>query len=128
REALVLAHVDAENRHDVDATVATFGSPRYEVNGQPVDGAEGVRALLDGLFTAFPDLHIEQRAIHHADDAVIAEGRVTATHLGPFGGIEATGRPVDYPIVGIFQFEGDELMCERVHVDTATILTQIGAL
>ena len=46
REAIVNQHADAENRHDVEATIATFDRPRYEVNGQPSDGAEAVRELL----------------------------------------------------------------------------------
>lgn len=31
REAIVRSHADAEARHDVDATLATFHRPRYEV-------------------------------------------------------------------------------------------------
>jgi len=29
REAIVKEHVNAENRHDADASVATFFTPRY---------------------------------------------------------------------------------------------------
>ena len=38
REAIILEHIDAENRHDVEGTIATFHRPRYEVNGVPSDG------------------------------------------------------------------------------------------
>jgi len=31
REAVVLEHIESENRHDFDATVRTFSHPRYEV-------------------------------------------------------------------------------------------------
>ena len=45
REAIVLEHMDAENRHDVEATVATFHRPCYDV--VPVnemhDGSDSVR-------------------------------------------------------------------------------------
>jgi predicted ester cyclase len=53
---------------------------------------------------------------------------VTGTHLGPFGGIPPTGRKVDYPLVAIFEFEEDRLVCEKVHFDTVAILSQIGVL
>jgi steroid delta-isomerase-like uncharacterized protein len=128
REAIVREHVEAENRQDVAATIATFDHPRYEVNGDESDGEGAVHDLLQDLLTAFPDFHAEERRIHHADDAVIAEARVTGTHDGPFAGIPPTGRRIDYPLVAIFEFEGDRLVCEKVHFDTATILRQIGVL
>jgi hypothetical protein len=42
REAIVHRHPDAENRHDVEATIATLHRPRYEVNGVPSDGRKSV--------------------------------------------------------------------------------------
>ena len=128
REAIVRKHLEAENRHDVEATIATFHRPRYEVNGEESDGAEAVRDLLQELMAGFPDFTAEVVRVHHADDAVIGEGRVTGTHDGVFAGVPPTGRRVDYPVVAIFEFEEDRLMCEKVYFDGATILTQIGVL
>ena len=129
REAIVREHVDAENRQDVEATIATFDRPRYEINGEPSDGEAAVRDLLQEMMTGFPDFHAEEGGkMHHADDAVIVEARVTGTHDGPFAGIPATGRRVDYPLVAIFDFEEDRLVCEKVYFDSATILGQIGVL
>jgi steroid delta-isomerase-like uncharacterized protein len=98
------------------------------VNGEPLDGNAVVRALLEELFTGLPDLCIERGTVHHADGAVIAEGWMSGTHLGPFNGIPATGRAVRYPIVAIFEFDGDRLVCEKVYFDSAQLLSQIGAL
>ncbi len=58
RAAVVDSHIEAEAvLHDVAATVATFGHPRYEVPALAavVDGAEGVHGLVGGLRAAFPD-------------------------------------------------------------------------
>src|SRR5215510_6450166 len=41
REETVKQHVDGENRHDIEATIATFHRPRYEVNGEPQRGRTG---------------------------------------------------------------------------------------
>ena len=49
-----MEHVAAENRHDVEATIATFHRPRYEVNGEPSEGEAAVRELLQGLMEGFP--------------------------------------------------------------------------
>ena len=128
RGAIVAEHLAAENRHDVEATIATFHRARYEVNGETSEGETAVRDLLHELMTGFPDFHAEVQKLHHADDAVIGEGRLSGTHNGPFAGVPATGRRVDYPIVAIFEFEEDRLLCEKVYFDGATILTQIGVL
>jgi steroid delta-isomerase-like uncharacterized protein len=128
REAIVKRHADAENRHDVEATIATFHRPRYEVNGQPSDGTEAVRELLQGLMNGFPDLHADIGKMRHADDAVFGEGLITGTHDGEWAGIPPTGRRIEVPVVGIFEFDDDRLLCEKVYIDMATILTQIGVL
>jgi steroid delta-isomerase-like uncharacterized protein len=128
REAIVREHVDAENRHDVEATIATFDRPRYEVNGELSDGETAVRELLQGLMDGFPDFQVETRKIHHADDAVIGEARITGTHSGSFAGIPPTEKPIDVRMAAIFEFEDDRLLCEKVYYDIATILRQIGIL
>lgn len=58
RDSVVLEHVQAENRHDVDASVATFHTPRYEVMPMGIvhDGEQAVGELLSGLFKGFPGL------------------------------------------------------------------------
>ena len=52
REAIVKQHAEAENRRDIEATIATFHRPRYEVNGKPSDGETAVRELLQGFMPA----------------------------------------------------------------------------
>jgi steroid delta-isomerase-like uncharacterized protein len=128
REAIVREHVEAENRHDVEATIATFASPRYEVNGETHDGEAAVRDLLQGLMDGFPDFNAEIVKMHHADDAVFGEARITGTHDGEFNGLPPTGKPVDVRIGTIFDFDGDRLLCEKVYWDMATVLQQIGIL
>ena len=128
REAIVNQHAEAENRHDIEATIATFHHPRYEVNGDPSDGAEAVRELLQGMMNGLPDLHIDTVKLRHADDAVIIEGLITGTHNGEWTGIPPTGRRVEVPVVGIFEFDTDRLLCEKVYMDFAALLTQIGVL
>src|SRR5262245_34623976 len=128
REAIVNQHVEGENRHDVEATIATFHHPRYEVNGDPSDGEEAVRKLLQGLMHGFPDLHAELGKMRHADDAVFGEALITGTHDGEGAGIPPTGRRIEVPIAGIFEFDEDRLLCEKLYVDFAAVLTQIGVL
>jgi steroid delta-isomerase-like uncharacterized protein len=128
REAIVLQHAEAENRHDVEATIATFHHPRYEFNGEPSDGEEAVRELLQGLMRGFPDFHANIGKMRHADDAIIIEGLITGTHDGEWAGIRPTGRRIGVPAAAIFEFDEDQLLCEKVYMDFAAVLTQIGVL
>jgi predicted ester cyclase len=130
REAVVNAHVEAETvLHDPAAALGTFHHPRYEVPAMDaiIDGGDAVHGLLTQLLTAFPDFWLERTALHHADDAVILECRFGGTHRGPWAGIEATGKPMQVKAACIFVFEGENLMCEKVYFDHATVLTQISA-
>jgi hypothetical protein len=57
REAIVGEHMESENRHDFDTTIATFDHPRYELvpTGDVFDGGQAVRAYFAESWTAFPD-------------------------------------------------------------------------
>jgi steroid delta-isomerase-like uncharacterized protein len=128
REAIVREHMDSENRHDFDATIATFSHPRYELmaSGEVFDGEEEVRAYFARTRTAFPDQRNELRALRHSDDAVVVEFDLLGTHLGPLQGIEPTGRSFRCPMLALFVFDGDGIVCERVYYDSASIARQLG--
>jgi steroid delta-isomerase-like uncharacterized protein len=128
REAVVRAHVDAENRHAYGETVKTFAHPRYEVvpTGDVYDGDAEVEAFLRESGVAFPDFRIEQHALHHAENAVIAEVDFVGTHLGAWRGLPPTGKPIRYRMCNVFVFEGDRLVCERLYFDLLTVLRQVG--
>ena len=125
REAIVKQHAEAENRHHIEAKIATFYHPHYEVNGVPSDGEEAVRELLQGLMHGMSDLHAETVRLRHMDDGVLVEGIITGTHDGVWAGIPPSGNRVNFPVVGIFEFDGDRLLCEKVFFDTATVMTQM---
>jgi steroid delta-isomerase-like uncharacterized protein len=130
REAIVNEHVAAENRHDIEATIATFHHPRYEMIplGAPADGAAAVHELLQEMMDGIGDFTAHVQRLHHSDDAVICEVRLTGIHQGPVAGVPATGRPIDLPMACIFDFDEDRLVCEKLFFDNATVLQQVGAL
>lgn len=129
RDSVVLEHVQAENRHDVDASVATFHTPRYQVMPMGIahDGERAVGELLSGLFKGFPDFTVEVIKTYHSEDAVILEVRMKGTHLGDWAGLKSTGRLMDIPVACIFEFDGDRLLCEKVYFDMATLVNQLRA-
>jgi steroid delta-isomerase-like uncharacterized protein len=128
REEIVREHMDSENRHEFDATLDTFDHPRYELipTGEVHDGPEEVMQYFEETRRAFPDQRNELLALHHADDAVLVEAVIRGTHKGPLRSLPPTGREFELPILAIFMFDGDKLLCERVYFDQMTVLRQLG--
>ena len=127
REAVVVEHMESENRHEYDATMATFTHPRYELIGthRVYEGEDEVRQYFKESRSIFPDQRNELIALHHAEDAVVAEFWLSGTHQGVIEGVEPTGKAFRCRMCALFLFDGDALVCERVYFDTGTIARQL---
>lgn len=130
RLAPVEEHVRAENRHDLEGILRTFGrSARYhdEAWGDHFAGPDGVRAWYRSLLSAIPDLHVELAERHVTAQSVILEVWVRGTHQGALYGLPGTGRRVEFPAVAIYSFDEAGLIAgERIYYDRATPLGQAG--
>jgi steroid delta-isomerase-like uncharacterized protein len=130
RARIVEEHVRHENEHDIPAVMETFGSAaRYD--DEPWDehheGKEQVRAYYDTIYAAAPDLHIDIRQRHVTEAAIILEVVISGTHLGSWRGLPGTGRPLNFPLCGIYTFDENDLLAgEKIYYDRATVLRQIG--
>src|SRR5262245_40145014 len=76
RIAIVDQHIRSENRHDLEAVMATFGNDaRYD--DEPWHdhrtGRDGVRSYYIELMKALPDLEIDVKQQHCAAESVIVE-------------------------------------------------------
>ena len=127
RHAVIREHMASENERRFDDTIATFAHPRYELvgTGQVYDGEEQVRAYYAQSRTVFPDQRNEIRAIHDAGDSFIVEFILRGTHLGSLADEKPSGRCFTCPMVAIFEFEGNGIVCERVYFDSETIYGQL---
>ena len=130
RLAVLETHFRSEVDHDWDACLATFrDEPRYEIvpTGQTHEGPDAVLAHHRGQRTALPDQRHENVRIHVADDdTVITEFDLLGTNTGPFMGLEPTGKAFRVPVVAVFSFAGDRITNERVYLDVASLVRQIG--
>jgi steroid delta-isomerase-like uncharacterized protein len=130
RMATVAEHIRSENRHDLEALMATFGpDPRYD--DEPWQdhrvGLQSVRAYYLELLGSLPDLAIEVRQQYVTGDAIIVEVTIRGTHLGPWRGVPATGRRVEFPLCGFYTFDTqDRLAGERIYYDRAAVMRQLG--
>jgi steroid delta-isomerase-like uncharacterized protein len=130
RLKIVDEHIARENQHDLEGILRTFG-PTARYDDEPWDGHyighDGVRTYYDGLLKAMPDLRIEVQQRYASQNAVIVEVIISGHHLGAWRGLPPTGRPVRFPLCGIFVFDNeDRLAGEKIYYDRATVLRQLG--
>ena len=130
RTAIVDEHIRCENRHDLDATMATFGVvARYDDEpwGDHRTGRDGVRAYYTELMRALPDLVIEVKHRHVASEGVVVEVTIRGTHLGPWRGLPATDRRLQFPLCAVYTFDADDKLAgERIYYDRGAVLRQLG--
>ncbi|AZG46030.1 ester cyclase [Gordonia insulae] len=128
RQKLVLDHFHDEVVQEWDDVLATFPHPHYELIPTLTvhDGDSEVRGYYHDTRVAFPDQDHEIIALRHSADAVIVEFWLLGTHLGPLGGLPATGQHHRTRMTAYFIFdENENLVCERIYFDTLTLLKQL---
>jgi steroid delta-isomerase-like uncharacterized protein len=130
RIALVEEHIRYENEHDLEGVLHTFGDLAHysdEAWAEHYKGRSGVRLFYEQLMKAMPDLEIEMRHQYVTEDAILVEVTIRGTHLGWWRGLPATGRRVEFPLCGVYTFDGDDrLSGEKIYYDRGTVLRQLG--
>ncbi len=108
REELVLRHVAAENERDLEAIMATFTRPRYEIvpTAMVFDGDAAVRQMILRQWEELPRLQYTAEGIFHSAAGLVVETRTTCP-----------GTAFDMLSVNLFGFDGDGLILERCYFD-----------
>jgi hypothetical protein len=64
---------------------------------------------------------------HVSAESVVVEVIIHGTHLGSWRGLPATGRHIDFPLCGIYTFDGNNRLAgERIYYDRGAVLGQLG--
>jgi steroid delta-isomerase-like uncharacterized protein len=119
-------------RGDVAAALACLAPGAEFTNplgAMPVP--DGVRAMLDGYVSAFPDNRFEVKNAVESGDQVVLEGDWVGTHKGPLPlpsgqSIPASGRAVRAPFATVFRVREGRIVSHRSYWDLAGFLTQLG--
>ncbi|OBB47406.1 nuclear transport factor 2 family protein [Mycobacterium sp. 852002-51961_SCH5331710] len=116
REATVLRHVAAENDRDLEAVMATFARPRYEIvpTATVYDGDAAVRQMILQQWEELPRMRYTAEGIYHGPDGLIVETRTTCP-----------GTAFDMLSVNLFGFDGDRLILERCYFDRMLFAEQL---
>ena|ERR1700722_926970 len=91
-------------------------------------GREGLKEVLGGMRTAFPDMHWVVEEMVAEGDTVVTRFIWTGTHRGPFLGVPATGRGVVVKGVVIDQLTGGKMSKSRILMDSLGMMQQLGVI
>jgi steroid delta-isomerase-like uncharacterized protein len=131
RAAIVAANeatYAAWNAHDADAVAAVFAADAVVVDNGVGEarGRAAVRARVERMLAAFPDLHLERRFLLVDDGANADEWTLTGTHLGEYFGIAPTGRRIEVDGATFSRFGPDGLVVHDTnYVDVQGLLNQL---
>ena len=89
---------------------------------------DGVKGFFAALKTALPDLRIEILDQIAEEGGVATRKKFSGTHGGPFLGVPASGRPVEFEVIDILRSRDGNITDHWVVVDQLGLLTQLGAL
>lgn len=91
-------------------------------------GLAGLKDVLRGFRTAFPDMHWTVEEQIAEGDKVLTRFEWTGTQRGTFLGVPATGKPVKVWGMVMDRFEGGKIKDTRILMDTLGLMMQLGAV
>ncbi len=130
-EALIQAHMSAEERGDPEGSVAVYTDDiEHDVVGDPNGPKRGIPAALDFYRQLCKDFRAESEErtrTYYSDDAVTMENVMTGTVPGSFLGIPGGGRRIAFRILHVFEFRDGRISRENVWLDGASVAAQLTA-
>ena len=118
------------NQGKVDAAGQFFWEDMVEQVPLPGQGPglEGLKDVLRGLRSAFPDIHWSVQEQIVEGDKVLSRFEWKGTHRGLFLGVPATDRPVSVWGMVNDRFEGGKIKETRIIMDTLGLMMQLGVV
>jgi len=99
-----------------------FADPRLPA------GRDALLGLGAAVVQAFPDVHVTVEALVAEGDLVVERTTARATHQGPFQGVPATGRPVQWTETHVYRLRDGRIVELWPQIDMLSVLLQIGAI
>ena len=130
-EALLDEHLAAENAHQLERIMATYGEqPVIVLNGQRIEGDEAIREFHRGFGFggggSFTEVHVAERARHRSNEAIVLEQTLSGVHTGAWKKLAATGRRFEVSVCTVYRFDGrGRLASEDVYLDFAWLERQL---
>ncbi len=133
---LVTAVTKALNDHDVDRFLSLHLESviqRDPQHPEGIKGREAIRAGIEPMRRAFPDLRFVQERAFGEGDWVAVQGVGIGTHTGPLEApgappIPATNRSIRLPFAYVAKVDGGKFAEVNVYFDQAGMMAQLGLM
>jgi predicted ester cyclase len=128
-EKLIRRLVESVNTRDLEGIKSVI-APTYRSEGLLMDGMGPDAAVRTAamFFTAFPDVEIVTETVVAQRDLVATRGYWTATHRGPFLGVNPTGRTVRVAFLDLWRAEDGKFIESWTQMDLVGLMQQLGAV
>jgi steroid delta-isomerase-like uncharacterized protein len=118
--------VDAYNKRALDEFDSLLTDDVVLVRDEEkAHGREEFKAVLRRLQRAFPDIEYRIDETIVAGDKIVLRWQARGTHGGEYLGVPATGRPVSYTGITIYELEGDRIARVWVNADLLSLLRRL---
>jgi steroid delta-isomerase-like uncharacterized protein len=94
---------------------------------EPSAGPEGQKQIAKAFRAAFPDLTWEIDFLLADGDFVVGRWTAAGTHLGPWTGVQPTGRSMRFSAINVFRFSDGKVVELWNHRDDLGLMQQLGA-
>ena len=125
----VRKELEALNRQDVEGVMAFYTDDVVfdDISlPEPLRGADAMREFMQGMYAAFPDLHVELRSLFGEEKIVAAEYDLIGTHKGEMEGHAPTGKTFRVRALSVYEYDGRLFTRETFYWDSASMLGQLG--
>jgi len=124
------AHFECEASDDVEGVLGTLTDDvEHDVVGSPTGPLRGrsqARGFYEQLFADLDQQDVTSTRRYYGDDFVVDESLWRGIAVGQPLGFPGRGRPVEFRILHIFEFDADgAIRRENVWMDTAAIAAQL---
>ena len=117
------------NQNKIDECVLHYAQDHEVKSKQSEKGREGIRAFLEGLHQAWPDIQITVEHAVAEDNWVMGRSVATATHSNTFLGVPPTGKQIVATFWDLHLFNDEGLISETWNLmDTLAIMQQLGVV
>jgi hypothetical protein len=121
REKVLATHLRGESEKNVELVLSTMPEPTYDLItvGRVLRGKEEVGQLLQNMFDNLGPNQHQPVKIYHTEDTAVVE--VVTIFPDGFDG-SAPGDEFRVFTVGVFPFDGETLLSERVYADPSQLM------
>lgn len=120
---------EGPNRGNLDVIDEVFSKDvRYYLpfSSEPIVGRDGVRGVVAGFRSAFPDLSISVEDLVEEGDKLVARVTASGTNRGELMGKPATGRTATWSVVHVSRLDHGRIVEDRITFDVLGFLQQLG--